>query len=83
MTYLKDFVLSMVQQDPTADLMPDTLAALSALCLAQAQEAIYLKAARGKRNLFLLLYFTMRFLFRSNESRYCGENRGASGRTVR
>lgn len=48
LSYLKDYVLSMVQQDPTADLMPDTLAALSALCLAQAQEAIYLKAAKDQ-----------------------------------
>ncbi|RCN29363.1 hypothetical protein ANCCAN_24883 [Ancylostoma caninum] len=41
---LKDTVLGMVQQDPTPDLMPDTLAGLSALMLAQAQEAIYIKA---------------------------------------
>lgn len=46
-TKLKESVLGMVQQDPTPDLMPDTLAALSALMLAQAQEAVYLKAAKG------------------------------------
>uniref|UniRef100_A0A915EJP3 BRO1 domain-containing protein n=1 Tax=Ditylenchus dipsaci TaxID=166011 RepID=A0A915EJP3_9BILA len=42
---LKDSVLGLVQQEPTPDLMPDTLSALSSLMLAQAQEAIYIKAA--------------------------------------
>ena len=46
-SHLKDCVLSLVQQEPTPDLMPDTLNALSALMVAQAQEAIYLKAAKG------------------------------------
>lgn len=46
-TKLKDSVLGLVQQEPTPDLIPDTLAALSALMLAQAQEAIYIKAAKG------------------------------------
>ncbi|VDP07123.1 unnamed protein product [Heligmosomoides polygyrus] len=41
---LRDTVLGMVQQDPTPDLTPDTLSALSALMLAQAQESIYIKA---------------------------------------
>ncbi|ETN72488.1 hypothetical protein RB195_020836 [Necator americanus] len=45
---LRDTVLGMVQQDPTPDLMPDTLAALSAIMLAQAQEAIYIKAYKDK-----------------------------------
>lgn len=45
---LKDTVLGMVQQDPTPDLMPDTLAALSALMVAQAQEAIYIKGYKDK-----------------------------------
>jgi len=36
-----------VQQDPTPDLLPDTLAALSAIMVAQAQEAIYIKAEKG------------------------------------
>src|SRR4051794_19288927 len=44
---MKDNVLGMVQQEPTPDLQPDALSALSALMLAQAQEAIYLKAAKG------------------------------------
>ena len=35
--------MSLVQAEPTPDLHPDTLAALAALMLAQAQEAIYLK----------------------------------------
>uniref|UniRef100_A0A0K0DNI0 BRO1 domain-containing protein n=1 Tax=Angiostrongylus cantonensis TaxID=6313 RepID=A0A0K0DNI0_ANGCA len=45
---LRDSVLGMVQHDPTPDLMPDTLAALSTLMLAQAQEAIYIKAYKEK-----------------------------------
>uniref|UniRef100_A0A0N5BXT9 BRO1 domain-containing protein n=1 Tax=Strongyloides papillosus TaxID=174720 RepID=A0A0N5BXT9_STREA len=46
--FLKDHVLGMVPQDPTLDLMPDTLASLSALMLAQAQEAIYIKAKKDQ-----------------------------------
>ncbi|KAK0059367.1 programmed cell death 6-interacting protein [Biomphalaria pfeifferi] len=46
--HLKDIVLSHVQQDPTPDLNPDTLSALSSLMLAQAQEAIYRKATQDK-----------------------------------
>lgn len=45
---LRDVVLGMVQQEPTPDLMPDTLAALSALMTAQAQEAIYIKGHKDK-----------------------------------
>ncbi|KAK6053898.1 BRO1-like domain protein, partial [Cooperia oncophora] len=45
---LRDTVLGMVQQDPTPDLMPDTLAALSAIMLGQAQESIYIKAYKDK-----------------------------------
>ncbi|VDK46269.1 unnamed protein product [Anisakis simplex] len=45
---LKDTVLGLVQQEPTPDLMPDTLAALSTIMLAQAQEAIYIKAEKDK-----------------------------------
>jgi programmed cell death 6-interacting protein len=44
---LKDTVFGLVQQEPTPDLMPDTLTALSMLMVAQAQEAIYIKAAKG------------------------------------
>lgn len=47
---LKDTVLGLVQQEPTPDLMPDTLIALSSLMVAQAQEAIYIKAAKGNEN---------------------------------
>ncbi|KAI1724665.1 BRO1-like domain-containing protein [Ditylenchus destructor] len=45
---LKDSVLGLVQQEPTSDLLPDTLSALSSLMLAQAQEAIYIKAATNQ-----------------------------------
>ena len=37
-----------IQQDPTPDLNPDTLAALSAVMLAQAQEMFVQKAIHGK-----------------------------------
>lgn len=50
---LKDSVLGLVQQDPTPDLMPDSLSALAALMLAQAQEAIYIKAAKGLFEIFI------------------------------
>ncbi|XP_048781055.2 programmed cell death 6-interacting protein-like isoform X3 [Ostrea edulis] len=46
--HLKDIVLSHVQQEPTPDLSPDTLNALCSLMVAQAQEAIYRKAAADK-----------------------------------
>ncbi|CAL1536222.1 unnamed protein product [Lymnaea stagnalis] len=46
--HLKDIILSHVQQDCTPDLNPDTLSALSALMLAQAQESIYRKATQDK-----------------------------------
>uniref|UniRef100_A0A0N5AMA9 BRO1 domain-containing protein n=1 Tax=Syphacia muris TaxID=451379 RepID=A0A0N5AMA9_9BILA len=46
--HLRDTVLGLVHQEPTPDLLPDSLSALSAVMLAQAQEAIYIKAARDK-----------------------------------
>ncbi|XP_063423145.1 programmed cell death 6-interacting protein-like isoform X1 [Mytilus trossulus] len=46
--HLKDVVLSHIQQDPTPDMNPDTLNALSALMVAQAQETIYRKCANDK-----------------------------------
>ncbi|EJD74895.1 apoptosis-linked 2-interacting protein X 1 [Loa loa] len=46
--HLKDTILGIVQQEPTPDLMPDTLSVLSAIMLAQAQEAIYIKAEKDK-----------------------------------
>ncbi|KRX27433.1 Apoptosis-linked interacting protein [Trichinella nelsoni] len=44
--YLKDTVMSLVGQEPTIDMMPNTLAILSALMLAQAQEIFFLKASK-------------------------------------
>ncbi|CAJ0578562.1 unnamed protein product, partial [Mesorhabditis spiculigera] len=41
-------ILGMLQEDPTPDLMPDTLSALSALMVAQAQEVMYIKAYTDK-----------------------------------
>ncbi|CAG0880578.1 unnamed protein product [Cyprideis torosa] len=46
--YLKGSVLAAIQREPTPDLNPDTLAALSALCLAQAQELIVFKATQDR-----------------------------------
>uniref|UniRef100_A0A8R1TL16 BRO1 domain-containing protein n=1 Tax=Onchocerca volvulus TaxID=6282 RepID=A0A8R1TL16_ONCVO len=46
--HLKNTILGIVQQEPTPDLMPDTLSVLSAVMLAQAQEAFYLKAEKDK-----------------------------------
>lgn len=47
-----------VQQDPTQDLNPETLGALSALMLAQGQEIIVQKAIHGMRRVFCCLYMT-------------------------
>ena len=40
--------MSLVARDPTPDLHPDTLSAMSALMVAQAQESIYQKSSIGK-----------------------------------
>ncbi|GMS88817.1 hypothetical protein PENTCL1PPCAC_10992, partial [Pristionchus entomophagus] len=45
---LRDSVHSLVPHDATPDLCPDTLTACGALALAQAQEAIYVKASKDK-----------------------------------
>jgi programmed cell death 6-interacting protein len=42
-----------IQQDPTPDLNPETLGALSALMLAQGQEIFVQKAIHGMRLFFL------------------------------
>ncbi|KHN82501.1 Apoptosis-linked protein [Toxocara canis] len=44
----RDNLRGLFDKEPTPDLMPDTLAALSATMLAQAQEAIYIKAEKDK-----------------------------------
>jgi len=41
--YLKSSVMGALQQEPTPDMHPDTLAALSALMLAEAQEIFVVK----------------------------------------
>lgn len=65
-----------VQQDPTPDLNPDTLGALAALMLAQAQEIFVHKAIHGTSSSYLSYLFDSRtFNFRSNE----GIRRGKAG----
>lgn len=52
--------MAALQQDPTTDLCPDVLAALSALMLAQAQEIFVHKAIHGETtpNNIKLLYLS-------------------------
>lgn len=69
---LKDTVLGMVQQEPTPDLMPDTLAALSALMVAQAQESVYTKASKGGYSCYGRRFYGL--LFRSNEAAVAGQD---------
>lgn len=54
-----------IQQDPTQDLNPETLGALSALMLAQGQEIFVQKAIHGMRLVFcyLFIYDIIRFIF--------------------
>ncbi|KAG8227246.1 hypothetical protein J437_LFUL003977 [Ladona fulva] len=47
-THLKGFVMPALQQNPTPDLYPDTLATLSSLMMAQAQEIFVLKAIHDR-----------------------------------
>jgi len=46
-SHLKGTVMLAIQQDPTQDLNPETLGALSALMLAQGQEIFVQKAIHG------------------------------------
>ena len=47
--HLKEIVVGMIRQDPTPDLEPETLAVISDLMLAQAQEMVALKVINGQR----------------------------------
>ena len=46
--HLKENVVGAIQQDPTPDMEPETLAVLADLMLAQAQEMVVWKAINGK-----------------------------------
>ncbi|KAG1648906.1 Programmed cell death 6-interacting protein [Nymphon striatum] len=46
--HLKNTVISSIQQEPTPDIHPDTLSALQALMLAQAQETLFQKASADR-----------------------------------
>lgn len=48
-----------IQQDPTQDLNPETLGALSALMLAQGQEIFVQKAIHGMRPVCYCLFVTL------------------------
>jgi len=52
-----------IQQDPTQDLNPETLGALSALMLAQGQEIFVQKAIHGTSLVFFCLCMTLSDLF--------------------
>lgn len=47
-SHIKDTVLSALSREPTMDISPDTMATLSSIMLAQAQEVFFLKATRDK-----------------------------------
>ena len=49
--YLRSSVIGALQQEPTPDMNPETLAALSSLMLAEAQEIFVIKV---KKNVFYL-----------------------------
>lgn len=57
-----------IQHDPTPDLNPDTLGALSALMLAQAQEIFVHKAIHGAFLLFLLQDYNLFFVDNMKDS---------------
>uniref|UniRef100_T1JEE2 BRO1 domain-containing protein n=1 Tax=Strigamia maritima TaxID=126957 RepID=T1JEE2_STRMM len=46
--HLKNIVMSSIQQEPTPDLSPETLSALSSLMIAQAQESFFFKATNDR-----------------------------------
>lgn len=45
--HVKDRIMSVTNQNPTQDLMPEVLAAFKAIMVAQAQECFYEKASSG------------------------------------
>lgn len=51
--HIKDHVQSTIQQEPTPDLLQDTLTALATLMIAQAQEVFFFKSTRGGQTSFL------------------------------
>lgn len=55
--HLKATVMVAIHQEPTPDLNPDTLHALSQLMLAQAQEIFVKKAVQGKSNIQIINNF--------------------------
>jgi programmed cell death 6-interacting protein len=60
--HIKDHVLSVIPQGPTPDFTQDTLDALVALMLAQAQEVCFMKASKGiftpaNKHLFTQFHF--------------------------
>jgi hypothetical protein len=68
-SHLKGTVMLAIQQDPTPDLNPETLGALSALMLAQGQEVFVQKAVHGMRlssfclfNMVMSVFFFQTFL---------------------
>lgn len=59
LSYMRSNVVSGIQCDPTPDLQPDTLNALSQLMLAQAQDCFVRKAMNGENEQFV--WYNTRF----------------------
>lgn len=52
--HIKDTVLSALNREPTMDISPETMGTLSTIMLAQAQEVIFLKAASGAIQIYII-----------------------------